>query len=253
MAVYVTGDTHGTMDVERLLPQNWSLGKTLTKEDFVIILGDMGLLWEHVPSDKHEIPLTELYNWFPWTTIWLPGNHENYDRIAQLEQIELEGMKVRKHPSWKSIYMLESGLQDIQGTKCFVYRGAESIDRRQRIKGISYWQEEVPSIKEFNELYEEAEHYCIQATVYPESMITPYDKIEFVFSHTCPKDFFWRLIEDQQLDTMKFQDPTMDQLQAFKELFGNYKMRPQYYFGHFHLDYETTEFVTLYEQIRRII
>ena len=45
--VFVTGDTHG--GVQRgfscLNGSNFRVGRTLTREDYVIILGDFGLLW----------------------------------------------------------------------------------------------------------------------------------------------------------------------------------------------------------------
>jgi len=41
MAVYVTGDTHGHWDIKKLNSKNFPEGNSLTKNDYVIILGDL--------------------------------------------------------------------------------------------------------------------------------------------------------------------------------------------------------------------
>ena len=42
MSIYITGDIHG--NPQRLSNANFPAGKQLTKEDYVIILGDMGII-----------------------------------------------------------------------------------------------------------------------------------------------------------------------------------------------------------------
>lgn len=44
--IYVTGDTHGCLDVKKLSIKNFKEQKSLTKEDYVIICGDFGLTWD---------------------------------------------------------------------------------------------------------------------------------------------------------------------------------------------------------------
>lgn len=42
--VYITGDTHGcSKDISKLNNKCFVEGKTLSKEDYIIILGDFGL------------------------------------------------------------------------------------------------------------------------------------------------------------------------------------------------------------------
>ena len=243
MAVYVTGDTHGYIDLDKLVPSKWELGQTLTKEDYLIILGDFGLLWEHEPTEEHELPLTDFYNTMPWTTLWIPGNHENYDRINALTPIVFDGMRCRTSPLWKSIYMLESGIQMIQGVPCLIYRGGESIDRRRRIAGISWWRDELVGAKEFQEISDNVEEYCNRAGA----------NVDFVLSHTCAKDFFWNMIEDQVIYGDKSNDPTMGQLQFFKEFLAEKGMSTQYYCGHFHEEYRKDNFHCLHNKIERVV
>ena len=47
MAIYVTGDTHQSIDIHKLTTSNFPEQKELTKNDYVIICGDFGLLWNY--------------------------------------------------------------------------------------------------------------------------------------------------------------------------------------------------------------
>ncbi|WP_225683740.1 hypothetical protein [Paenibacillus polymyxa] len=51
--IYITGDIHGTISVnKRLNTRNFPQQKEMTKKDYVIIVGDFGLLWN---GDKEEV------------------------------------------------------------------------------------------------------------------------------------------------------------------------------------------------------
>lgn len=44
--IYITGDTHGNIDNKKLNDINFPIQKTLTKNDYVIVVGDMGIVWD---------------------------------------------------------------------------------------------------------------------------------------------------------------------------------------------------------------
>lgn len=48
MTVYVTGDVHGRAEYgsSRFAFKNWPLGRTLTRDDAVIVAGDFGFVWD---------------------------------------------------------------------------------------------------------------------------------------------------------------------------------------------------------------
>ena len=48
MAVYVTGDVHGRAEygASRFAFRSWPLGRTLTRDDAVIVAGDFGFVWD---------------------------------------------------------------------------------------------------------------------------------------------------------------------------------------------------------------
>lgn len=74
MAVYVTGDTHGDW-MSRLKTSSFPEQKEMTKDDYVIILGDFGL-WDNSKREKYNLDWLEDK---PFTTLFVSGNHENYD------------------------------------------------------------------------------------------------------------------------------------------------------------------------------
>lgn len=48
MTVYVTGDIHGGLDMQKL--RDWELGDSLTGDDYLIVAGDFGFLLFLVPA-----------------------------------------------------------------------------------------------------------------------------------------------------------------------------------------------------------
>ena len=62
--IIVTGDIHGN-PFQRLNLENFPEGKTYTKEDYVIILGDFGLVWDDSAMEHSCLDWLENK---PWTT-----------------------------------------------------------------------------------------------------------------------------------------------------------------------------------------
>lgn len=76
--VFFTGDIHGEYGIKRFTARAWPLGKTLDKQDYLIILWDFGLVFS---LDKQE---DYWLNWLdarPWTTLFIDGNHENFPAL----------------------------------------------------------------------------------------------------------------------------------------------------------------------------
>ncbi len=76
MSIFVTGDIHGIAEygASRFSSRAWPLGRTLTRDDVVIVTGDFGFIWSGSNTDKYWL------DWFeskPWTTCFVDGNHEN--------------------------------------------------------------------------------------------------------------------------------------------------------------------------------
>lgn len=74
MSVFVCGDTHGSIDINKLTTKEWSEQKKLTKDDLLIILGDYGGFWANERTKEEQYWL----EWFTaknFTTCFIDGNH----------------------------------------------------------------------------------------------------------------------------------------------------------------------------------
>ena len=71
MAVFLTGDTHGAEDFGKVRDFSEVAGD-LTRSDYLVILGDFGLVW-HFPATSEERDLLAWLNNCPWTTLFLDG------------------------------------------------------------------------------------------------------------------------------------------------------------------------------------
>jgi len=146
LAVYITGDTHGGHDIRKISTKNWPKQKELTKNDYLIIVGDFGLLFDNPISSQEEYWLNWL-NEKNFTTLFVDGNHENFDLLSQLKETQKFGGPVGKVK--ESIYHLKRGfVYVIDSKKIFVFGGANSIDKSQRIPYVSWWPQEIPSFSE---------------------------------------------------------------------------------------------------------
>ena len=68
--IYAVGDTHGDIDLYKLNSKFFREGKKLTKDDYVIICGDFGGVWDKGECDKY---IQNWYNERPWTTLFVDG------------------------------------------------------------------------------------------------------------------------------------------------------------------------------------
>lgn len=168
--IFLTGDTHGVLEIGRLGPENFPAGPKLTRDDLVIILGDFGLFWSDPPRPYELEALEQLEN-APWTTLFLDGNHENFSLLKALPEEERYGAPVGVVSP--HVFHLRRGyIYTLQNRRCFVFGGARSIDRKRRISGQSWWREEIPSEEEFRrglDVLEEADW-----------------KVDWILTHTAP-------------------------------------------------------------------
>lgn len=70
--IYLTGDVHGQMDIYKLTKEHWKEQFNLTRNDYLIQLGDLGLLWR---KDKTFDYLMDFYTNRKYTMLWIDGNH----------------------------------------------------------------------------------------------------------------------------------------------------------------------------------
>ena len=160
MAVYVTADTHRWKGLAKLGEAEWPEGQGLSREDYLVILGDYGGVWTN-PEDGSLVADDdrELLAWFerqPWTTLFVDGNHENHDVIDKFPVTERFGGSVQVVPGYPHlIHLMRGEVYDLppgdgMTARCFVMGGAESADRMWRTEGVSWWAREMPSDEEYD-------------------------------------------------------------------------------------------------------
>ena len=228
--IYITGDTHGTIDYHKLTVSEWPAQKFLTKNDYLIICGDAGIRW----NDEIEGEDRWLVNWYnskPFTTLFIDGNHENHNALNNYPIEEWNGGKVHKLAD--SVYHLMRGqVFIIDGLKFFTMGGAKSTDRASRIPNISWWANEIPSFGEMeegvNNLYD---NDC---------------KVDYVITHDCGTSLH------DFLATYHMDSDSLTQYLDFIEFDMGLQFK-HWYFGHHHLDKQIDDKHTcLYDKVEQI-
>lgn len=100
-------------------------------------MGDFGLVW----NDGKE----DLY-WRKWladrnfTTLFIDGNHENFDLLKRYEVVEWHGGKVQ-FINDSIIHLMRGQVYEIDRKTIFTMGGGTSIDKQFRKPGKSWWPE----------------------------------------------------------------------------------------------------------------
>ena len=251
--IYITGDTHG--EYERFSNQQMrAQGPKLTEEDYVIVCGDFGLCWENNATFRYEC---NFFDGKPFTVLWVQGNHENYDFIAEFPIEEWNGGKAR-HIVRDKVILLERGqVFTIEGKTFFTFGGASSHDIQggilersapnfklkvkraeaaglpYRILGESWWPQELPTAEEMAEGMRNLENVKY--------------KVDYVITH-CASDRIQNMIDPGPGQLLK-EDVLTRYFQKLEEKL-RYKM---WYFGHYHMDARIDEkHMLLYKNIVRL-
>ena len=254
MAVYITGDCHDNFS--RFNTKNFPEQKELTHDDYVIICGDFGGVWDNSNEEKHWLKwLSEK----PFTTLFCDGNHENFDMLNNdYETIDFCGGKV--HKIRDNVYHLIRGnIYTICNKTFFVFGGGASHDisdgilnpcdfvtqhslmkaynnltlngKMIRINHISWWQEELPSKEE------------IQFA--KDNLKKVNNKVDYVITHCPPREIcckFGYMDRDILID-------------FFDELINNGLEFTQWWSGHLHDNYYgiVQKYNLIFEDIIKLI
>lgn len=224
--IFITGDTHGEIQIQRLATKNFREGKSLTKNDYVIICGDFGLVWNVGQPNRTEQYWLKFLDDKPWTTLFVDGNHENHHRLQQLLIEEKFGGKVGKVSD--SVYHLRRGeIYTINDKKFFCFGGAYSRDRGDRKLNISYWEEEVPSAQEMQ--------------YGSDNLSKVGNKVDYIITHTVPYSV---------LSTFGFYpDYQTDPTTRYLEFVYNNTIFSNWFCGHLHTDIDLSKFSVVWERI----
>ncbi len=237
--IYITGDTHIPIDVHKLNATNFNEQKKLTREDYIIICGDFGGVWNNSREDLYWLKWLNKRN---FTTLFVDGNHENFDLLNNdFEVVDFFGGKA--HKIRDNIYHLMRGevfnlpTHDDSASekyyKIFVMGGAQSHDKEQRTEGKTWWREELPNAQE----YANAE-----ANLAKNNYI-----VDYVLTHCCPTF----------IQTNLKNDYPANELTNFLEKVALNTAFKKWYFGHYHTNkkievYGDKEYFAIYSKIVKL-
>ena len=218
--IYVTGDIHGSIDI-RKLDKN-KVTEKITKDDYVIICGDFGLVWNYKKEDSKERKWLKWLNNRPWTTLFVDGNHECFPRLNSFPVKEWHGGRVHEIRP-KVLHLMRGEIFEIDGNTIFAMGGASSHDRgpvvgdTEVVRGKSWWPEEIPSDEErafgFNNL--EAHGF----------------KVDYIISHCLPNTF------QGYIKQGTFPNDLLTEYFDYVNEMTTYK---HWYTGHYHVNVDIT-------------
>ena len=223
--IYITGDTHGTIDWEKINTTRFPEQRDLTREDHLIILGDFGGVWDGGEQDRYIIKTYEKRN---FTTLFVDGNHENHDLLDAYPVKAWNGGKVH-FISDHVIHLMRGQVYEIDGVRIFAMGGAESTDKAYRREGVSWWAREMPSNEEYEEAVRNLEKYGFD--------------VDIVLTHCAPEGYLGKVVCNRAENRLtKFLDALITEYGlTFKH----------WYFGHYHRDLEWDKFSIMYSKIRK--
>jgi len=222
--IFLTGDTHG--DVKRFSTDSFKDGNELSRDDYVIILGDFGLIWENYKKDKYWL---KWLNEKPWTTLFVDGNHENFDLLLSYPEVDLLGGRAGKIKN--GIYHLKRGnVFTINNKTFFVFGGGLSIDKYRRREFTSWWSQEEPNDKEYKLALSNLEKYSYT--------------FDYILTHDTTTE-----VRENMFD---YSEKTDYQLVLFfNEVFPRLQFT-HHYFGHHHENKTYKNHTCLYKKIMEL-
>lgn len=245
--IYITGDCHG--DYTRLNMASFPEQKGMSKDDYVIVCGDFGY-WDASAETKYWM------NWLEhksFTTLWVDGNHENYDLLKEIPVEEWHGGRIQRvMPS--VIHLMRGQVYELEGLKIFTFGGARSHDmeggllyredpafkrkkarlvkakKTFRIVHENWWPEEMPDEDEFEEGRRNLARHDWQ--------------VDVVLTHCCATSV------QEAFDHDKY---APDQLTDYLEEIRRRTKYRYWLFGHYHENRKISgKDYVLYEQVVRL-
>jgi len=225
MAFIITGDTHGTLDIQKLIVFFDEHENEYTDDDYLIICGDVGVCGFN-PDDEKET--RRILRELPVTVLFIDGNHEHHQRLNDYPVDEWMGGKVHVIESG-IIHLMRGQVYNIKGTTFFTFGGAASIDRNVRIEGFDWFPEEIPTRAEYEEGLDNLDK-CDY-------------KVDYIISHTAPREV---------AAALGYGEDSTDEiaLRRYLQQIADEADYEKWFFGHFHED-EIIEdiFYALYDEL----
>lgn len=262
--IYITGDCH--KDFSRFTRKRFPEQKEMNRNDYVIICGDFGGVWCNRNETQRSIDDFDL-NWLEdksFTTLFVDGNHENFDELYKYPIKEWHGGKVREiRPH--VLHLMRGEIFEICGKKFFTFGGAQSYDIKDgiiewdeggewkkkakeweksgklfRINHYSWWEQELPTKEELENANSNLKKHNF--------------KVDYIITHCCPNavlaDYVMNKFHDMQA-VKQYDDRNV--LTEFLDEISERVEFSNWFFGHHHDNAVIMDkYILLYRKIVRI-
>lgn len=216
----ITGDAHG--EIGRFSPEVMPQQAQWSCKDKLIFAGDFGYVFlgeKRTPAEKNNLDALAQK---PFEILFVDGNHEGFDALAEYPEVIRYGAPVRKIRD--NIYWLQRGyIYNIDGKRIFVMGGAYSMDKAfrldyYRISGQKIWfEQELPCSAEYQRAIENLKACNME--------------VDYVITHTAPISIACRLLRHRP-------DMHDSELTGFLDWVYHEVRFQKWFFGHFHEDTE---------------
>ena len=225
MSFIITGDTHGTLDIGKVVSFFGEHEGEYTEDDYLIICGDVGVCGFNPGVEKET---RRILRELPVTVLFIDGNHEHHERLNDLPVDEWMGGKVHFVES-SILHLMRGQAYDIGGVRFFTFGGAYSVDRYVRTEGVDWFREEIPTHKEYEEGLDNLENCGY--------------KVDYIITHTAPGEVAAALgYGEESIDEVA--------LRRYLQQIADEAEFRRWFFGHFHEDEVINDvFVALYDEM----
>ncbi|MGN1412585.1 MAG: metallophosphatase [Oscillospiraceae bacterium] len=220
--IYITGDTHIPIDMAKLDLQYFPIQENLSKDDYLIICGDFGGVWDRTKEREQILNTLGSKN---FTILFVDGNHENFDILDKMPVSHWHGGKVHFVRD-TIIHLMRGQIFEIDGLKFFTMGGGNSNDKAFRIPHRSWWKQELPN--------------DFEKQTGLENLALNDNKVDYIITHTAPTDIVLQIrnINSDELELNEY----------FMKIKENISFK-KWFFGHFHQDKIIDErFILLYDK-----
>lgn len=149
MTLMCSGDVHGDITGRFSYKRHPEL-RSLTVEDYVIVAGDFGAIWDWTGKSKEDKYYLDFLNSKPWTTIVVLGNHECWPLYKAMPYANPDFLDsgvihqcVYMDKVYDNIFIVDNiATLNIEDNHILCIAGANSHDKAWRIEGKTWWAEE---------------------------------------------------------------------------------------------------------------
>ncbi len=225
MSFIITGDTHGTLDIDKVVKFFNEHEGEYTSDDYLIICGDVGVCG-FLPSEETET--RKILRGLPVTVLFIDGNHENFAKLNSYAIDKWNGGNVHFIENG-IIHLMRGQVFNINGTKFFTFGGAYSIDKMYRTENVSWFEEEMPTRNEYEEGWINLEKADFN--------------VDYILTHSGPREVVAAMGYGEMSDGEIV-------LRQYLQRVADNTDFTAWYFGHFHEDTEIEDmFFCLYDDI----